>query len=422
MFQQAQHVESTGNGLARGTNESMQHVAAMRDSAPRSVTVLGSTGSVGCNTIDLIQRNPEAFSVEALTAYSNVKLLADQARHLRARCAVVGDSGKYFELKEALSGTGIEAAAGPTAVAEAGNRPAEWVMAAIVGAAGLEATLAAVRRGAVVALANKETLVCAGSLILAEIARHRATLLPVDSEHSAIYQVFDFEHQDAVEKIILTASGGPFRKLDRAAMAAVTPAQAVAHPNWDMGAKISVDSATMMNKGLELIEAHHLFGLPESQIDIVVHPQSVIHSLVAYTDGSVLAQLGSPDMRTPIAYALGWPKRMPTPAKRLDLAAIGSLTFENPDPIRFPALRLAREALKSGGTAPAVLNAANEVAVCAFLKGQIGFLDIAETVERTLEAIPVEPLASLDHLRQIDTAARERASLNLRRNSLGLAH
>ena len=394
----------------------MQQVAARLDSAPRRVTVLGSTGSVGCNTIDLIRRNAAAFEVEALTAYSNVKLLAEQARQLRARCAVVGDAGKYFELKEALSGTGIEAAAGISAVAEAGNRPAEWVMAAIVGAAGLEATLAAVRRGATVALANKETLVCAGSLILAEIARNGATLLPVDSEHSAIYQVFDFEHADAVEKIILTASGGPFRTATREAMATMTPAQAVAHPNWDMGAKISVDSATMMNKGLELIEAHHLFGLPESQIDIVVHPQSVIHSLVAYADGSVLAQLGSPDMRTPIAYALAWPKRIPTPAKRLDLAAIGSLTFEEPDPVRFPALRLARAALKAGGTAPAVLNAANEVAVHAFLKGQIGFLGIAETVERTLDAMPVEPLASLDHLRQVDAAARERANCLQTRN------
>jgi len=397
----------------------MQQVAASLESAPRRVTVLGSTGSVGCNTIDLIRRNPDAFEVEALTAYSNVTLLAEQARQLRARCAVVGDAGKYFELKEALSGTGIEAAAGVAAVVEAGNRPAEWVMAAIVGAAGLEATLAAVRRGAVVALANKETLVCAGSLILAEIARNGATLLPVDSEHSAIYQVFDFEHADAVEKIILTASGGPFRTAAREAMATVTPAQAVAHPNWDMGAKISVDSATMMNKGLELIEAHHLFGLPEAQIDIVVHPQSVIHSLVAYADGSVLAQLGSPDMRTPIAYALAWPKRIPTPAKRLDLAAIGSLTFEAPDPIRFPALRLAREALKAGGTAPAVLNAANEVAVDAFLDGRIGFLGIAEAVERTLEAMPAEPLASLEHLREVDTAAREQARLHAPRSNGG---
>ena len=400
----------------------MQQVAARLATAPRRITVLGSTGSVGCNTIDLIRRDAGAFEVEALTAYSNVKLLAEQARQLHARCAVVGDPGKYFELKEALSGSGIEAAAGTSAVTEAGSRPAEWVMAAIVGAAGLEATLAAVRRGAVVALANKETLVCAGSLILAEIARNGATLLPVDSEHSAIYQVFDFKHAEAVEKIILTASGGPFRTLPREAMAAVTPAQAVAHPNWDMGAKISVDSATMMNKGLELIEAHHLFGLPESQIEIVVHPQSVVHSLVAYTDGSVLAQLGSPDMRTPIAYALAWPKRMPTPAKRLDLAAIGSLTFEAPDPGRFPALQLAREALKASGTAPAVLNAANEVAVHAFLKGQIGFLDIAATVERTLESMPAEALSSLGHLRQVDAAARERARLSLRRNSLGLTH
>ncbi len=389
----------------------MQQVAARPEAVPRRVTVLGSTGSVGCNTIDLIQRNRDAFDVEALTAYSNVQLLAEQARQLRARCAVVGDPGKYSELKDALGGSGIEAAAGMPAVAEAAGRPAEWVMAAIVGAAGLEATLAAVRRGAVVALANKESLVCAGSLILAEIARNGATLLPVDSEHSAIYQVFDFDHAEAVEKIILTASGGPFRTASREVMAAVTPAQAVAHPNWDMGAKISVDSAPMMNKGLELIEAHHLFGLPETQIDIVVHPQSVVHSLVAYTDGSVLAQLGSPDMRTPIAYALAWPNRISTPAKRLDLAAIGSLTFEAPDAARFPALRLARAALKAGGTAPTVLNAANEVAVRAFLDGRIGFLGIAETVERTLESMPAEPLASLDHLRHVDAAARRHAQL-----------
>jgi 1-deoxy-D-xylulose-5-phosphate reductoisomerase len=384
----------------------MQLAMSRVETAPRRVTVLGSTGSVGCNTIDLIERDPDAFAVEALTAYSNVSLLADQARRLHTRCAVIGDPGKYFELKDALGNSGIEAAAGPAAVAEAGSRPADWVMAAIVGAAGLEATLAAVRRGAIVALANKESLVCAGSLIMAEIARNKATLLPVDSEHSAIFQVFDFEHIEAVEKIILTASGGPFRNLDRAAMASVTPRQAVAHPNWDMGAKISVDSATMMNKGLELIEAHHLFQLPESQIDVVVHPQSVVHSLVAYMDGSVLAQMGSPDMRTPIAYALGWPKRMPCPAKRLDLAAIGTLSFEAPDPTRFPALRLARAALKAGGTAPTVLNAANEVAVHAFLKGVIGFLDIAETVERTLEAMPAGPLSSLEHLRQVDAAAR----------------
>ncbi len=384
--------------------------------APRRVTVLGSTGSVGCNTVDLIQRNPDAFDIEALTAFSNVELLAQQARRLRPRCAVIGDPGKYFALKDALGDSGIEAAAGANAVAEAGSRPADWVMAAIVGAAGLEATLAAVRRGAIVALANQESLVCAGSLIMTEIGRNGATLLPVDSEHSAIFQVFDFEHPETVEKIILTASGGPFRTVDRAVMAQVTPQQAVAHPNWDMGAKISVDSATMMNKGLELIEAHHLFGLPESQIDIVVHPQSVVHSLVAYMDGSVLAQLGSPDMRTPIAYALGWPTRMACPARRLDLAELGTLTFESPDAERFPALRLAREALRAGGTAPTTLNAANEVAVHGFLKGRIGFLEIAATVERTLEAMPAEPLVSLDHLREVDAAARTQAERLLARH------
>jgi 1-deoxy-D-xylulose-5-phosphate reductoisomerase len=391
----------------------MQMAAAKPGTARRRITVLGSTGSVGCNTIDLIDRNPGAYEIEALTAYGNVKLLAEQARRLRPRIAVIGDAAKHGELKSALAGSGVETAAGLNAVAEAGARPADWVMSAIVGAAGLEATLAAVRRGAVVALANKETLVCAGDLIMAEIARHGAVLLPVDSEHSAIFQVFDFKQKDAVEKIILTASGGPFRTVDRAAMAKMTPKQAVAHPNWDMGAKISVDSATMMNKGLELIEAHHLFGLPGEQIDIVVHPQSVIHSLVAYRDGSVLAQLGSPDMRTPIAYALGWPQRMDCPAKRLDLGAIATLTFEAPDPVRFPALRLARQALAEGGTAPTVLNAANEVAVAAFLGEKIGFLDIAETVERTLEELPAEPLASLDHLRTVDDLARRTAQAML---------
>jgi 1-deoxy-D-xylulose-5-phosphate reductoisomerase len=316
---------------------------------------------------------------------------------------------------------GVELLFGPGALERvASDDECDTVMAAIVGAAGLPATLAAARAGKRILLANKEALVMAGPLFMRVAREGGAEVLPVDSEHNAVFQCFS--EKKFIRKIILTASGGPFRTLPREAMAAVTPAQAVAHPNWDMGAKISVDSATMMNKGLELIEAHHLFGLPESQIEIVVHPQSVIHSLVAYTDGSVLAQLGSPDMRTPIAYALAWPKRMLTPAKRLDLAAIGSLTFEAPDPVRFPALQLARDALRAGGTAPAVLNAANEVAVHAFLKGQIGFLDIAATVERTLAAMPAETLSSLDHLRQVDAAARERAQTNLRRNSLGLTH
>ena len=374
--------------------------------APRSITILGSTGSVGCNTLDLIARQPEAFAVEALTANDSVARLAEQARKVGAKLAVVADEACYQDLKQALSGSGIEAAAGAQAVAEAGARPADWVMAAIVGAAGLAPTLAAVRRGAIIALANKETLVCAGSLMIAEVAHHGATLLPVDSEHNAIFQVLDFEHLDAVDRIILTASGGPFRAFSRAAMAEVTPEQAVAHPNWDMGAKISVDSATMMNKGLELIEAHHLFGLPEARIEILVHPQSVVHSMVAYSDGSVLAQMSQPDMRTPIAYTLAWPGRMAAPVPRLDFTEVGQLTFEAPDSERFPALRLARQALQAGGSAPTILNAANEVAVAAFLAGKLGFLGIAEVVDRTLEELAAAPLGGLDDVWRTDREAR----------------
>ncbi len=293
----------------------------------RSVSILGSTGSVGCNTVDLLRRDPEGFRVEALTANHNVELLAAQARQLGASLAVVAEPSRYGALKEALSGTGIEAAAGEAGLVEAAERPADWVMASIVGAAGLLPTLAAVRRGAIIGLANKECLVCAGALMMAEIRRCGATVVPVDSEHSAIYQVFDFDNADKVDSLILTASGGPFRTLERAQMAGVTPAQAVAHPNWDMGAKISVDSATMMNKGLELIEAFHLFPVSPDQLEVVVHPQSIIHSMVSYVDGSVLAQLGLPDMRTPIAYALGWPKRIAAPAPRLRLAEIGQLPW-----------------------------------------------------------------------------------------------
>ena len=378
--------------------------------APRSVTILGSTGSVGTQTVDLVSRDPERFPVEALTANRNVALLAQQARQLKARMAVVADPTAYAELKELLSGTGIEVAAGSEAVAAAAERPADWVMAAIVGAAGLEPTLAAVRRGAVVAFANKEVLVCAGALMMEEVKAHGATLLPVDSEHSAIYQVFDFDRTDSVARLILTASGGPFRTRDRAFMAAATREQAVAHPTWDMGAKISVDSATMMNKGLELIEAHFLFGIPEERIDVLVHPQSVIHSLVEYVDGSVLAQLGTPDMRTPIAYALGWPARIATPAERLDLVKASSLTFEAPDPVRFPALRLARAALQSRGGAPTILSAANEVAVQAFLDRRIGFLDIERIVEETLTALPHRPLRDLAAVREADAEARRDAA------------
>jgi len=375
--------------------------------SPRRVTILGSTGSVGCNTVDLIERNRALYVIEALTANNNVELLAEQARRLKPRKAVVAEQRHYAELKAALSGSGVEAAAGPEAVIEAAMMPADWVMAAIVGAAGLRPTLAAVRRGAVVALANKECLVSAGQLMMREVAAAGATLLPVDSEHSAIFQLFDFDRPESIEKIILTASGGPFRAHSLAEMEGVTPAQAVKHPNWSMGAKISVDSATMMNKGLELIEAHHLFALPETQIDILVHPQSIVHSLVAYVDGSVLAHLGTPDMRTPIAYALGWPRRIDAPSARLDLAQIGTLTFEAPDFERFPALRLAREALQSGGCAPTVLNAANEIAVQAFLDGRIGFTDIARKVERVMEKSNFGLADNLDSVAAADGAARE---------------
>jgi 1-deoxy-D-xylulose-5-phosphate reductoisomerase len=381
-------------------------LAARTAPSPRSITILGATGSVGCNTVDLIERNAGAFVVEALTANRNVALLAEQARRLRPRMAVLADSAGYRQLKEALAGTNIAVAAGPDAVIEAASRPAEWVMAAIVGAAGLQPTLTAVRRGATVALANKECLVSAGDVFVKEVTTHGATLLPVDSEHSAIFQVFDFDNADRVQRIVLTASGGPFREFSRKQMESVTPEQAVAHPNWDMGAKISVDSATMMNKGLELIEAFHLFPVSEDRIDILVHPQSVIHSMVDYVDGSVLAQLGAPDMRTPIAYALAWPNRMAAPAPRLDLAEIKTLTFESPDTDRFPALRLAREALQKGGSAPTALNAANEVAVHHFLDRRIGFLDIAAVVEETLSATSTIRLASLDDVAEIDAEAR----------------
>ena len=376
------------------------------DQAPKRVTVLGSTGSVGANTIDLIERNRNAYEVEALTANRNVTGLADQAIKLDARMAVVADPDCYLELKSALSGTGIEAAAGPDALVDAAERPSDWVMAAIVGSAGLRPTLAAVRRGITVGLANKECLVSAGEFFVNEVRKNGAELLPVDSEHSAIYQVLDFDQADKIRRIILTASGGPFREFTVEQMATVTPEQAVAHPNWDMGAKISVDSATMMNKGLELIEAYHLFPVEESEIDILVHPQSVIHSMVDYVDGSVLAQLGTPDMRTPIAYALAWPNRMEAPAPKLLLEDIRTLTFEPPDAVRFPALRLAREALQAGNSAPTVLNAANEVAVERFLNKEIAYLDIAKIVDQTLEGLDNKAISNLDDIAEVDLTAR----------------
>lgn len=378
---------------------------------PRRVTILGSTGSVGQSTVDLIARDPESYRVEALVAGNSVEALAEQARRLRARVAVVANAQRYKALKDALVGTTIEAAAGPAAVIEAASRPAEWVMAAVVGFAGLEPTLVAARRGAMVALANKETLVCAGRLLIDVIEQSGGALLPVDSEHNAIFQVLEPRHRHAIDRLILTASGGPFRTSALADMAEATPEQALAHPNWDMGAKISIDSATMMNKGLELIEAHLLFGLPAEQIEIVVHAQSVIHSMVAYRDGSVLAQLGTPDMRVPISHALGWPSRIDSPAERLDFATLAPLTFERPDSGRFPSLRLAREALALGGLAPTALNAANEVAVAAFLARRIGFLDIARVVEDVLTAsgLASERVESVQQVQAADREARSRA-------------
>ena len=398
---------------------SNEDTAGGRDGEARSVTILGSTGSVGCNTIDLIERHPDRYVVEALTAHRNVETLAEQSRKLRPRMAVIADESRYADLKEALGGTGIEVGAGPKALVEAAGMPAEWVMAAIVGAAGLEPTLTAVQRGATVALANKECLVCAGELMMAEVTKNGATLLPVDSEHSAIFQVFDFANGGAVERIILTASGGPFLNRDRADLENVSPKEAVNHPNWDMGAKISVDSATMMNKGLELIEAFHLFPVSEQRIDILIHPQSIIHSMVAYKDGSVLAQMGMPDMRTPIAYALAWPKRIAAPAERLDLARIGTLTFEEPDPDQFPTLLLARQALQNGGGSPAVLSAANEIAVEGFLGGRIGFLDISRVVEKTLESMPDTAVETLDDVYGIDAEARRAAERLVNRHRAG---
>ncbi len=376
----------------------------------KTISILGATGSVGQNTLDLVYKNPNKYNVVALTAYTRVEELAAAARRVGADVAVIGDESKYHQLKACLEGTGIEAAAGEQGLLDAARRPADIVMAAIVGAAGLQPTLEAVRRGATVALANKECLVCAGDLMMREVEAHGATLLPVDSEHNAIYQVFDFDAASSVERLVLTASGGPFLGRDRASLIDVTPAQAVAHPNWDMGAKISVDSATMMNKGLEVIEAYHLFPVAKDQIDVLVHPQSVIHSMVEYNDGSVLAQLGSPDMRIPIAFALAWPQRMHAPVKRLSLSEIGTLSFLAPDYEAFRCLALARDALGAGGAAPSVLNAANEVAVEAFLAGGLAFLDIASLVEETLAACDMKAPQSLANVFEVDAVARRKAT------------
>jgi 1-deoxy-D-xylulose-5-phosphate reductoisomerase len=376
----------------------------------KKISILGATGSIGKSTLDLIERSPNAFEVEAVTACSNVGALAEVARRTNANLAVIADERRLAELKEALAGSGCRAAAGSDALVEAATGEADLVMAAIVGCAGLEPTMAAVEAGKTVALANKEALVTAGELMMASAKRNGATLLPVDSEHNAIFQCMTGSRGADVARIILTASGGPFRTASAEQIEHATPAQAVAHPKWNMGAKISVDSATLMNKGLELIEAHYLFGLPSGRIDVLIHPQSVVHSLVEFLDGSVLAQLGSPDMRIPIAYAMAWPERMATPAERLDLAAIAQLEFEEPDLFRFPALRLAREALEESGSAPAVLNAANEVAVASFLDGRIRFSDIPRLVETALGENRRAAPDSIEDVFEIDRDVRQAVS------------
>ena len=376
----------------------------------RKISILGATGSVGTSTLDLVECNPERFEVVALTAATNAEGLADAARRTGAKLAVVADESALPELESRLAGTGCRAAAGADALVEAAAGEADLVMAAIVGCAGLVPVMAAIEAGCTVALANKEALVSAGTLMTEAASRSGATLLPVDSEHNAIFQCLAGNRIENVSKLILTASGGPFRRSTPDQIAAATPAQAVAHPNWSMGAKISVDCATLRTKGLELIEAHHFFGLPSDRIEILIHPQSVVHSLVEFVDGSLLAQLGSADMHVPIAYALAWPERMATPADRLDLSAIARLEFEAPDLERFPALRLARQALEEGGAAPLTLNAANEVAVTRFLAGELRFPDIADLVERTLGASQERAPTSIEEVIAIDQDVRRKVT------------
>jgi 1-deoxy-D-xylulose-5-phosphate reductoisomerase len=381
----------------------------MTDESTRWVTVLGSTGSIGTQTLELLAAEPDRFRVRALVAGRNAERLAQQAIALRAEWAVVCDPAAYPALKDVLAGTGIVTGAGPEAVVEAASLPADWTMAAITGAAGLASTLAAIKRGACVALANKEALVCAGEVMLQAVRQAGARLLPVDSEHNAIFQSLADGNRGAVERIILTASGGPFRTASPEEMARATPETALKHPVWSMGAKISIDSATLMNKGLEVIEAARLFGLEEPQIEVLVHPQSVIHGLVCYQDGSVLAQLGSPDMRIPIAHTLAWPRRLHTRSRRLDLTEVARLEFFPPEPERFPALRLAREALRAGGGVPTILSAANEIAVEAFLQRRIRFLDIVAIAEAVMETMGPQPADTLQQVLALDEEARNLA-------------
>jgi 1-deoxy-D-xylulose-5-phosphate reductoisomerase len=401
--------------------EALVPTAPDLDLAPvlgRRITVLGSTGSIGVATLDVVRfardrYGSDSFPLQALTAQRNIALLVAQAREFHPKAAVIGDASLKSALEDALAGTGITALAGEDAILEAAHHPSDMVMAAIVGAVGLAPTLAAVKRGAIVALANKECVVAAGEVFRRAAQDSRGVLIPVDSEHNAAFQLLDFAQAHAIEKVTLTASGGPFRTWSLDRMAGATPEQAVSHPNWSMGAKISVDSSTLMNKGLELIEAHILFGLAPEKLDVIIHAQSLVHCLVAYADGSVLAHLSAPDMRTPIAHALGWPRRISSPARRLDFTEFTQMTFEKPDLMRFPCLEIARVCLQTGGAAPTILNAANEVAVEQFLGRRIGFLGIARTVERTLSALASEMNGrapeTLDEVLALDGAARAKA-------------
>ena len=378
--------------------------------APRSLTILGSTGSVGRSTIDLINGHRGKFTVKALTANKNVELLAKQARDLKAELAVVADETLYNDLKKALEGSNVKAAAGHNAVIEAAGLSCDWVMAAIVGAAGVESTLKAIQQGKTVALANKESLVCAGPFMMDAVRKSGATLLPVDSEHNAVFQVFDNKHRAGIRRVILTASGGPFLRKTRAELAGVTPEQAIRHPNWAMGAKISVDSATMMNKSLEIIEAAYLFNLKSEQIDVLIHPQSIVHSMVEYLDGSILSQMGAPDMRTPIAHTLAWPERVETTGEKLDLSKNINFSFEPIDTNRFYAINIARQALRAGAGHPTVLNAANEVAVEAFLAKKLEFAAIERISEQVLQTVKIKAISDINDVFALDAEARSIAA------------
>jgi 1-deoxy-D-xylulose-5-phosphate reductoisomerase len=388
-----------------------------RAGAPRRLVILGATGSIGRSVADVIEANPDSFVVEALVGGSNAPALAKMAARLKARFAALADAAGYRQLADLLAGTGVAAAAGPSAVVEAATRPSDLVVAAIVGTAGVAPTFAALEAGRTIALANKESLVCAGYPFMEAARRTGVRVLPMDSEHNAIFQCLAGRSSRDVAKMTLTASGGPFRSWDAGRIAAATCEEAVAHPNWSMGAKISVDSATLMNKGLELIEAHHIFNIDSALLDVVVHPQSIVHGLIEFRDGAVIAGLANPDMRIPIAHCLGYPERLATQATRLDLAQIGALTFEQPDYDRFPALGLARAALRHGDGMPTVLNAANEIAVAAFLNRRIGFPDIARTVDAACQAAAADgsarrPATVADAL-AVDHVVRERTAASL---------